>query len=177
MEALLPSSAGCQPRRRRRALPAGTRAREGLETLPGFPSQRHPSPSWTRKARPKMDVPGSRGPPAGFARRGPSREGLETLLGFPLQLGAPGASPPRPSEASGEAGGREGADGRAPLSQMARLTAPKTPYPARSSPAPVPAARPASVSWASPPACRAPPESAPIQPSRSPASRSRPGTP
>jgi isocitrate dehydrogenase len=55
---LLRAKRECHARRRRRALPAGARAREGLETLQGFPSQRRPRRAWTRKARPEPSVPG-----------------------------------------------------------------------------------------------------------------------
>jgi hypothetical protein len=51
-------------------------------------ARQRPSPSRTRKARPKMDVPKPRGPPAGFARRGLSREGLETLLRVSMTVDA-----------------------------------------------------------------------------------------
>ena len=55
-----------RPRRRRRAMPAVARAREGLGTLPGFPLQ-------------------ARAEPASSAGSEASREGLGTLPGFPLQ--------------------------------------------------------------------------------------------
>ena len=68
-------------------------SREGLETLPGFPSQtRGEPPSFARRGPSREGLetlPGfpsqTRGEPPSFARRGPSREGLETLPGFPSQ--------------------------------------------------------------------------------------------